>query len=68
MNNKFNLFDSVIIKKNKRNGTIIDIYELPNRKVYYIVEVANAFNDPDAYGDQFQLYDCLAEELIKKEP
>lgn len=65
----FQIGDKVQIKWNGINGEIIDTAIHPqSKKTYYIVEsdTEGPVDDPRAYPSEYPLFDCLAEELIKR--
>lgn len=60
----FELNDTVKIKSNGIEGTVIDVSENAAGAAKYIVESNKKGDVPGAYGGDWALFDCLDSDLI----
>jgi hypothetical protein len=62
----FALGDPVIIRSNNLEGTVINIKETENGKIY-VVEQDSKINPDDDYGDNWPVFYCTQDEIEKGE-
>ena len=60
----FELNDTVKIKSNGIEGTVIDVFENAAGIAKYIVESNKKGTVPGAYGGDWALFDCVDADLI----
>lgn len=60
----FMLNDTVIIKSNGVEGTVIDVSESDAGTAKYIVESNKKGNFPGSYGGDWPLFDCVDADLV----
>ena len=55
--------DKVRIKKHNIIGVIVDIYEVDGTRYFSVESSEKRIDTKGGYGDEFPIFDCVADEL-----